>query len=133
LWSEFERAVDTGGGEYWSQIDDGSNNNRVLIYGNTLDQVAAFMNSGGVTQAETAVGGAVAVNAVTKFAARFDTNSVRGCRAGTLSTEDTSATLPAAPTRWQIGNPSPQPFGYIRRVAVIQGAGTDADLQAMTT
>ena len=133
VWAEFERAVDTGGGEYWAQIDDGSNNNRVLVYGNTLDQVAAFMNSGGVTQAETAVAGAVAVNAVTKFAARFDTNSVRGCRAGTLSTEDTSATLPAAPTRWQIGNPTPQPFGYIRRAAVFNSALTDAQLTASTT
>jgi hypothetical protein len=53
-----------------------------------------------------------------------------------LGTEDTSATNPNAPIFLRVGNaPATQPefaFGYIRRIAVIQGAGTDAQLQSMT-
>jgi hypothetical protein len=56
-------------------------------------------------------------------------------RGGTLGSEDTLVTLPATPTVLSVGlrNSSEPLFGYIRRIAVIQGAGTDANLVSMTT
>jgi hypothetical protein len=131
LWSEFERAVDTGSFEELFNLDDGDSSDRAVLYVGTTDLASVDMRTASVSQGPATVAGTVALNTVTKLAGRFQTNDMRPARGGTLGTADTSCTLPAAPTRLVIGNaPS---FGYIRRIAVIQGAGTDANLQAMTS
>jgi hypothetical protein len=131
LWSEFERAVDTGGFEDLFNLDDGDSSDRAVLYVGTTDLASVDMRTASVSQGPATVAGTVALNTVTKLAGRFQTNDMRPARGGTLGTADTSCTLPAAPTRLVIGNaPS---FGYIRRIAAVQGAGTDADLQAMTS
>jgi hypothetical protein len=131
LWSEFERAVDTGGFEELFNLDDGDSSDRAVLYVGTTDLASVDMRTASVSQGPATVAGTVALNTVTKLAGRFQTNDMRPARGGTLGTADTSCTLPAAPTRLVIGNtPS---FGYIRRLAIIQGAGTDANLVSMTT
>jgi hypothetical protein len=130
LWSEFERAVDTGGFEELFNLDDGDSSDRAVLYIGTADLAAISMNAASVNQGAAPVAGAVALNTVTKLAGRIQTNDMQSARGGTLGTADTSCTLPATPTRLVIG--SSPPFGYIRRIAVIQGAGTDAQLQSMT-
>jgi hypothetical protein len=131
LWAEFERAVDTGSFEELFNLDDGDSSDRAVLYVGTTDLASVDMRTASVSQGPATVAGTVALNTVTKLAGRFQTNDMRPARGGTLGTADTSCTLPAAPTRLVIGNaPS---FGYIRRIAVIQGAGTDANLQVMTT
>jgi hypothetical protein len=132
LWSEFERAVDTGSFENLLMLDDGSSVNRALLYVGSTDLASADARAAGVSQGPSTVSGAVAINTVTKLAARIETNDLRPARGGTLGTQDTSVTLPSSPTRMAISVDSPS-FGYIRRIAVIQGAGTDANLQAMTS
>ena len=54
---------------------------------------------------------------------------------GVAGTRDTSGAVPATPTEIQIGHSSGAAtfFGYIRRAAVIQGAGLDAELTGMTS
>jgi hypothetical protein len=131
LFAEFERAVDTGSFEELFNLDDGDSSDRAVLYVGTTDLASVDMRTASVSQGPATVAGTVALNTVTKLAGRFQTNDMRPARGGTLGTADTSCTLPAAPTRLVIGNaPS---FGYIRRIAVIQGAGTDANLQAMTS
>jgi len=133
LWSEFERAVDTGGTATILQTRAADNNNRARL--NVAGGVAAgLVTASGSAQAQPAVAGALAINTVYKTALRVDTNNVNMARDGTLGTNDTSATLPDAPTLLMLGSDGSLPlFGYIRRVAVIQGAGTDANLIAMTS
>jgi hypothetical protein len=135
LWSEFERAVDTGADETILQMR-GSANERALMLGangsNDVTQVLAV--AGGVVTGSTSVTGAVPVLTVQKIAGRIAVDDFRSVRNGTLGTLDSSGAVPTAPTEMQIGhqNTSTPAFGYIRRIAVIQGAGTDAQLQSMT-
>jgi hypothetical protein len=136
LWAEFERAVDTGGFETYFNIDDGSTANRADIYVDTSDLATFRVTAATTQQAGPTVAGSIAVGTVEKVAGRVATNSVNVARNSTLGTEDTSVTLPATPTRITIGlsaGAGAPPFGYIRRVAIIQGAGTDANLVSMTT
>jgi hypothetical protein len=135
LWSEFERAVDTGGLETFLSIDNGSTADRGELFIGSTDVARLFVRENLVAQADVSVTGAVAINAVTKLAGRVATDDVRAARGGTLSDADTSAVLPASPTRIVVGSTNGTAsfsFGYIRRIAVIQGAGADAQLQSMT-
>jgi hypothetical protein len=138
LWSEFERAVDTGGSEFLMTLSEGANDsNRSLLMVSASDLARYLVSSGAATQADLTVAGALALNTVYKISARTALNDVQMARGGTLGTQDTSALLPSTPTLITIGSAAAaaasQPFGYIRRIAVIQGAGTDANLQAMTS
>jgi hypothetical protein len=134
IWSEFEpNAVSTNQSILF--VSDGTINNEAAIRLNTGGLPTYLSLSGGALQSNSTVGSAAA-NTVYKFAARFATNSVRGAFAGTLGPADTSATNPATPIVLNVGSSrtgTEQLFGYIRRIAVIEGAGTDADLTAMTT
>jgi hypothetical protein len=139
LWAEFERAVDTGVQETYLHIDDGTGGGadvfQLNVTNGDLGQAAMNSTAGGGAQAAPTVAGAISINAVTKLAGRAETNSVNAARSGTLATLDTTATLPVTPTRLIVGtrqNGASPSFGYIRRVAIIQGAGTDAQLQSMT-
>jgi hypothetical protein len=133
LWAEFERAVDTGGTEVIAQVDNGSNNDSVNLCVNSTGTFRTFVTTGGAVQADQQSGATIAVNATTKAALRVATNDTKNALNGTLTTADTSVTLPATPTLLLIGRSDLPPFGYIRRLAIIQGAGTDANLTAMTS
>jgi hypothetical protein len=138
LWSEFERVVDTGGSEFLMTLSEGANDsNRSLLMVSASDLARYLVTSGAATQADLTVAGALALNTVYKISARTALNDVQMARGGTLGTQDTSASLPSTPTLITIGSAAAaaasQPFGYIRRIAVIQGAGTDANLEVMTT
>jgi hypothetical protein len=136
LFAEFERAVDTGAAETLLAIDNGTNNERVNLglSAGDLFNLVLVKNAGGVDSVNTTVGSALSTGVTYKGATRAATNAVRPAFGGTLGTEDTAIDMPLAPTTIRIGaNASgSQPFGYIRRIAVIQGAGTDAQLQSMT-
>ncbi len=71
-----------------------------------------------------------------KMAARFDLNNCNSAINGTLGTNDTSCSLPAAPTQLNVGNfndgSSSHWFGWIRQIAVLPIALSDAQLQAVT-
>jgi hypothetical protein len=134
LWSEFERAVDTGGTESLIAADAGADAAQALLYVHNTDVLRAFLGNT-TTQADVAAGSAISVGVTVKGAARFATDDVNAVRSGTLGTSDTSATVPTNPTILRVGgrvSAANPPFGYIRRIAVIQGAGTDAQLQSMT-
>ena len=130
IWSEFERAVDTGGAEYvFSLQGSGGVANSAQMFVNTTDVARMTVDAASVRQADITVAGAIALNTVTKVAGRVATNSVQFCRGGTLGTEDTSVTLPSDPTLISLS--AVPPFGYIRRIAAFNFAPTDAQLQLM--
>lgn len=133
LWAEFERAVDTGAVEGILAADAGADSSQSLLYVSASDIFRAFLTNT-TTQADVQAGGAVLVGAVVKGAARFSTDNVNAARDGTAGTVDTAATVPSNPTTLRIGRRagiSPC-FGYIRRIAIINSAQNDANLQLMT-
>jgi hypothetical protein len=136
LWAEFERAVDTGGIEALLSTDNGSTTDRGELFIGSADTGKLFVRQNSNTQADVTVAGAVAINAITKLAGRVATDDVRAARGGTLSDADTSAVLPASPTRIVVGSTNGTAsfaFGYIRRAAVFTTALTDAQLQTTTS
>lgn len=132
MYAEFERVVDTGNFENTLGVDDGTSNNRTLLFLDTSDRVAASARTATVEQLNIPVTGAVAIGAATKSAIRMDTNNAIAARGGTLSALDNTVTLPANPTRVTF-SPSQELFGYLRRAAIFNFAPSDAQLQAMTT
>lgn len=134
LWAEFERAVDTGVQEGLVRVDtSASANPKASLFVDSIDRLGFELSTDGAQ----AVAGSIAVGVVTKGAARYATNDLRGARGGTLSPQDATATEPTAPTRIVVGDSSHNNtlfmFGYIRRIAIINSAQNDAALQAMTT
>ena len=135
LFVEFTRAVDTGlGAECYFNVDAGGND-RFRLNINSSDQGASFANAGGVTQFSDQVAGAIALDTVTKIAARVAANDARMARGGTLGTLDNTVTVPAAPTAIVFGADAGSNFGfgYVRRAAIFNTALTDASLQRATT
>lgn len=140
LFAEIERVVASGsaGGaaEIAIQADDGTDAERANIAIATTQIARGVMTDGGVAQASVTAGVALGLNTVYKMAGRFSLNSVQFCRSGTLGTEDTTATVPTAPTILRIGNVAAgtsSPFNYIRRLAVFNSALSDAQLQTSTS
>jgi hypothetical protein len=136
MWSEFERAVDTGGNEWLLQMDAGTDSDRSILFVDIADRMAAITVNGGSEQSNQFVAGSLAALTVYKGALRVATNDVKVARSGTLSSGDVSALTPATPTTIRIGRDAPGAvafWGYVRRVAIIQGAGSDANLQGMTS
>lgn len=136
LFAEFERAVDTGGNEFLLHVDNASANERAALRVNSSDQLSSITVAGGVQQSGEAVTGALALATTYKGALRVATNDIKSARGGTLSSGDTSATNPSAPSVIRFGSdnaPANQPFGYLRRAAIFPRALSDAELQAVTT
>jgi hypothetical protein len=134
LFAEFERAVDTGDVEKQISLWLNLSNNAFLEVSST-DLATAAVTAGGATVFAETVAGTVAIGTVTKLASRVALNDMRAAKGGTLSALDSSAALPSNPTTLTIGARTDgiqSSFGYTRRIAVIQGAGTDAQLQSMT-
>lgn len=134
---EAVRTVDTGGVEDVVGINDGATTNQTVYQINAGDQYRFNVNSGGVGQAAIG-GGSVALEEIRRIAGRVATNSAQAARTPTanLGTEDTTVTLPANPTQMSIGlSPtSVRTFtGYIRMIAIVASAMSDAELQAAVT
>jgi hypothetical protein len=136
MWAEFERAVDTGELEAQLQIDIGNNFDYARLAVNSADAAVVTVSTNNVLQGSSTVTGTINVGSITKLAARIQTDDVMTARGGTLGGAQTSVTLPAAPTVFRIGartTTANQAFGYIRKIAIIQGAQNDAALQGMTS
>jgi len=135
LFAEFERSADTGAPEGLIQVDTATNDRAVLTV-SSGDLGHLYVQDGGVDQVIASAAGAMAVGTVYKAAARISLNDSIVARGGTLSAQDTSCTMPDAPTSIRLGNQngvSSPLFGYLRRLAVYASAKTDAQLQAMTS
>jgi hypothetical protein len=135
LWAEVERVADTNLFQRYFQMDDGTTANHVALILNTSELAEAAVRRADAGEAASAVAGAVAVPSSFKHAGRFETNNVIGCRNGTLSTVDTSVTLPTT-TLMRVGANvagAGSFTGYIRRVAVFNSALSNAQLQTITS
>lgn len=113
-----------------------SNADRLTLFldGSTNPQADVIASSSSQAAVRPAAAGTAGL--VHKFATRANTNNVRAAFNTTLSALDSLATMPAAATFVYFGQrPSGDlfAFSYLRRIALIPSALTDAQLQAITT
>lgn len=135
LFVEFERVLDTGGNEIQFGVDGGSSADMSMLSLSSSDLVRGQISASSSSQMDATVSGAVAVGVTTKAALRIAANNGIVAKNGSLASQDTSVTTPAAPTRilfGQGGGGATPSFGYLRRAAIINFAPSDAQLQAMT-
>ena len=92
--------------------------------------------AGAVALALSTVAASAAVGSVTKAAVRVDTNNFISAVNGTLSTLDTSGTVPSGLTTLSIGSYAAGTLNfansYVRKIIIYPYAMTDAQLQAAT-
>ena len=135
LYAEFERSVDTGTDSGVLEVNTGSSDDRALLNISTTDVIQFYARASLVDQVNNTIAGALATGTVYKVAARVSTNDSRQVRGGTLGTQDTSCTNPAAPTKIIFGDQNAgisKLHGYLRRAAIFSRALSDGELQALT-
>lgn len=135
LFAEFERSVDTGTDSGVLEVNAGSSADRALLNISTTGVIQFYARASFVDQVNNTIAGALATGTVYKVAARVSTNDSRQVRGGTLGTQDTSCTNPAAPTKIIFGELNggvSKLHGYLRRASIAARALSDAELQART-
>ncbi len=136
LYAEFVRNGDTGAAEGVFQVDASSRAQRANINVSSSDTLSVTVR-GGTNDGDATVTGAITVGAITKGAGRIEANKVQAARAGTLATEDTTASVPtSSPDTARFGDfgaTATHGFLYVRRAALFPSALTDAELQGITT
>jgi hypothetical protein len=140
LWAEWEATVSGTQSPAFVVLNllasAANADNRSMLHAYQLSSAYLQVRSGGVTQMDNGAGGAITAGAVIRQAGRVSTNDGRMARNGTLSSQETSLTLPAVdPTIMRIGSEQGNDafvFAYIRRAAVFTTALTDAQLQTTT-
>jgi hypothetical protein len=136
LYAEFVRNGDTGAAEGVFQVDASSRAQRANINVSSTDTLSVTAR-GGANDGDAAVTGAISVGAITKGAGRIEVDNVQAARAGSLATEDTTASVPtSSPDTVRFGDfgaTATYGFNYLRRCAVIPSALSNANLQGITT
>lgn len=136
LWAEFERVVDTGSTEVLVRVDNGSAAEVGSLTIGAADVLQIAMTTGSVSQGTVSPVTTTALNTTYRGAGSLATNRIQAALNGVLGTEDTLATVPAAPTLVRFGHNASntaQPWGYLKRVAVFNSALNDAQLQTITS
>jgi len=118
----------------------------VQFYTDGNNQVVVRIATTSAGQARVATLGSIVANVVTsntniagtiaKLAARLQVDNVNVALDGTAATADTSAAFPAMSSLMQFGANgalAENAFGYIRNVAIVPRALTDAELQGAST
>jgi hypothetical protein len=118
------------------EIGDGTNNNRLLIFGNSpTPNGSFFVANGGVTQAFIEVANGFTVSTAGKIAAAYALNDFQQASNSVLGTADTSGTLPTVTTAY-IGKAgsgaTTQWNGWIANIAYYPTRLPNATLQGLT-
>ena len=135
MWAQFEAPVLPSSQQYIFLIaasGGGAGQDASGLYLDSSNQARLISWSGTTLQGNPNTG-AITAGALQKLVARVATNSLRAARGGSLSTEATSATNPAAPATIQLGGSLGGSFLYIPRLAFFNSALANADLQSVST
>jgi hypothetical protein len=113
--------------------NNGTATDQIMSYYVATNRQQLYVRSGGTITVD--IGATATANSVFKFAGAYKTNDCATTTNGAGVITDTSATLPAAPNRLNMG--SQASFGYlnghIRRIAYYPRRLSGAELQGLTT
>lgn len=117
------------------QIDDGTTNARLFLYGTSTTATNFDIRVGGVQQINILRSGWLTAGGVAKVACAWATNDCQAAFGGTLGTADTSIAVPTGLTTLRLGATSAGAQGrtHLRRLRVYRARKSNADLQALTT
>lgn len=120
-----------GGSRRAVQIDDGTENNRLIVYVSGAARYV-LMTTGGVAQA-TITRGNVAAGVIQKQAVSWVRDDVSATASGSTVSSDSSAEIPQGLTTLRLGNStgSSELVGYIRKVRYWPRTMSDSELQAL--
>lgn len=90
------------GGNYFAQIDDGTVNNRIILYHNTAGALTCISVAGGVNDGVVNLG-SLAVSTKFRMAFSWKLNDFRACINGGPEVADTSGAIPTGQTTLRIG------------------------------
>lgn len=115
------------------QWDDGTSNNRMVLYRDNTGDLIYEVTAGGVTQAYFDLG-AVASDTAFKVAASWATDAFDVALNGTAASSDTSGTVPTGLTTIRHGSDTSgsQWGGLILRESILPVASTAAQLEALS-
>lgn len=115
------------------QWDDGTSNNRLVLYRDNTGDLIYEVTAGGVTQAYFDLG-AVANDTAFNVAASWATNAFDVALNGTAASSDTSGTVPTGLTTIRHGSDTSgsQWGGLILRESILPVASTAAQLEALS-
>jgi hypothetical protein len=126
----------SGGNQFLVRASDNSYNNAVVDNVASTGFVQLVTASGGVFDGSASAAVAVSANTNTKFCGAYATNDIAACKDGGTVATDTSATIPTALTRFDIGSDhagvNRVKAGYIRRIAYYPVRLANTTLQALT-
>jgi hypothetical protein len=126
----------SGGNQFLVRASDNSYNNAVVDNVASTGFVQLVTASGGVFDGSASAAVAVSANTNTKFCGAYATNDIAACKDGGTVATDTSATIPTALTRFDIGSDhagvNRVKAGTIRRIAYYPTRLANTTLQALT-
>jgi hypothetical protein len=117
------------------QIDDGTANNRIFLYGTSTTNTNFDIRVGGVQQINIARAGWLTSGGVAKIAAAWATNDAQAAFGATLGTADTSITVPTGCTTLRLCATTVAPQGrtHLRRLSYYGSRLPNATLTRITT
>lgn len=131
---EFSRELDTGASEVPLQLDDGTTSERAYVQITNTDALRFGHESTAGLDANIGTGKTVALSEVVRFAGRCASNDFRIYVGGVASGSDTTVATNVNPTTLRIGSSVATASwfrGVYRKLAIINGAQSNAALQAM--
>lgn len=135
IFVEANRIVDAGATQTIMQIDNNSNAERVTLIVTSADLINGQTIVASASNASPSPAVSSVIGTTFKAAIRAELNNVNAAANGTLGTNDTIATMPAAPTHIRFGSNASgitKAQSYIRRAAIFTSALSNAELQAVT-
>jgi len=126
-----------GNNQFLARASDNSYNNSTALNCNATGFGSMATASGGVFDGNASVGNAFTANAVFKAAGSYKTNALASCvNAGTVAT-DSSATIPSALTRLDLGadhaGANHIGSGHLRSITYYPSRLSNEQLQALTS
>lgn len=135
VYCELVRSVDTGGIERYYQMDDGTEGNRAVLTVSAVDAFRPQHFSASVNDMNIGTGVTAALSTIYKTATRYQSGSGNGSFNGSIATDVATIATATNPTTLRLGagvlNVEPS-TSIIRKIALIAGAQTNAQLQALT-
>lgn len=132
VYAEFKLGATVSGNQYIAQWDDGTNNNRAVLFTNSGTSLSVVVTTGGVGQINLVLcSSCMSVGSLNRVALRFSASGVAGSVNGIAVAGSGAVTLPTI-SRMVVGGPSNPLQGTVLKLVGSPSSWSDAQLQAIS-